>query len=495
MAHSINSQGIAADGKLLLYGYASKALKTLDNWPETETTQPGYEKTLSQWTFDPDGANGFYVPDEAHKGALTITLTPTSNGGVVGESLSLTEQQWNVPVSQTDPGDGKPWLTDVLVSGTKTSGTVVTLSWTYHGPGTDATEVVVTLKVEEIVTRYAQYEIGDVRDICHNRGRYVWVKDGSNTFGVTDLDDESHPDRNRPFYSTESMPDELIGVESWRDLVVCFGTRTIEYFSLTGSSAPTDPIYMSQPSLMVEVGIAGTHCKCAYGDAFAIISHVSCGAPSVYIIDSGSKKPIATAAIEKILSNYPLDELATAVMETVRFEAHELLLIHLPRHVLCFDGAVSADGPQWCVLKSGVESDIYRGVDFLHDGGTITLGDKREPITGRLDFSLASQYGDATELLLYTPLVKADNTTLFDFEIESAAGLAQRAERLFLSATTDGSNYGREQLINSNDTFRYDARVLWRQVGRCRKNIGFRVRLITRTPASLALCQIRGGNG
>ncbi|WP_267958443.1 packaged DNA stabilization protein [Erwinia tracheiphila] len=98
-------------------------------------------------------------------------------------------------------------------------------------------------------------------------------------------------------------------------------------------------------------------------------------------------------------------------------------------------------------------------------------------------------------LVLYTPLAKADNSLLFDFEIESAAGLALEAERCFISVTTDGSNYGREQLITSNSLYRYDQRIIWRRIGRCRKNIGFRLRFVTSTPAALAYCQLRAGYG
>ncbi|END4067073.1 hypothetical protein ABL385_004694, partial [Escherichia coli] len=95
------------------------------------------------------------------------------------------------------------------------------------------------------------------------------------------------------------------------------------------------------------------------------------------------------------------------------------------------------------------------------------------------------------EHLLFTPLFKADNARVFDFEVESSTGVAQYADRLFLSATTDGINYGREQMIEQNEPFVYDKRVLWKKVGRIRKNIGFKLRVITKSPVTLSGCQIR----
>ncbi|EPT0833709.1 TPA: packaged DNA stabilization protein [Yersinia enterocolitica] len=338
---------------------------------------------------------------------------------------------------------------------------------------------------------FAQYDIGYVRDICRLRGRYIWIKDGSGTFGVTDLEDESHPDRFRPFYSAESQPDGIQGCAVWRDFVVMFGTATIEYFSLTGAADSSSAIYVAQPSLMVQKGIAGTYCKTIFGDSFAFISHQTTGAPSIYLVSSGQASPIASASIEKILREYTAEELSAGVMEALRFDAHELLIVHLPRHVLCYDASASQNGPQWCILKTGLSDSVYRGIDFIFEGNQITVGDKTESVTGALKFDISSQYGKQSEHVLFTPMFKADNARVFDFELEAATGVSQFAERLFISATADGSNYGREQMISANSPFKYDKRVLWRRIGRIRKNIGFKVRVITGSPVTLSDCSVR----
>ncbi|WP_260516096.1 packaged DNA stabilization protein gp10, partial [Serratia fonticola] len=148
-------------------------------------------------------------------------------------------------------------------------------------------------------------------------------------------------------------------------------------------------------------------------------------------------------------------------------------------------------GPQWCILKTGLFDDAYRGIDFQFEGNQITVGDKSEAVTGQLKFDASSQYDKQTEHLLFTPMFKADNARVFDFELEAATGVSQFAERLFISATADGSNYGREQMIDANAPFIYDKRVLWRRIGRVRKNIGFKVRVITRSPVTLSGCSIR----
>ncbi len=247
---------------------------------------------------------------------------------------------------------------------------------------------------------FTQYELGSVRDITRLRGRYAWSKDGTDSWFITDLEDESHPDRYSAQYRAESQPDGIIGIGTWRDFIVCFGSSTIEYFSLTGATTVGAALYVAQPSLMVQKGIAGTYCKTPFADSYAFISNPATGAPSVYIIGSGQVSPIASASIEKILRSYTADELADGVMESLRFDAHELLIIHLPRHVLVYDASSSANGPQWCVLKTGLYDDVYRAIDFIYEGNQITCGDKLESMTGELQFDISSQYGLQQEHLL-----------------------------------------------------------------------------------------------
>ena len=338
---------------------------------------------------------------------------------------------------------------------------------------------------------FTQYELGSARDVTRLRGRYAWAKDNSDSWFITDLEDESHPDRYSAEYRAESQPDGIIGIGTWRDFIVCFGSSTIEYFSLTGTTTVGAALYVTQPSLMVQKGIAGTYCKTPFADSYAFISHPATGAPSVYLIGSGQASPIATATIEKIIRSYTAGELAAGVMETLRFDSHELLIIHLPRHVLVYDVSSSQNGPQWCVLKTGLYDDVYRAIDFMYEGNQITCGDKLEAIKGQLQFDISSQYEKQQEHLLFTPLFKADNARVFDLEVESSTGVAQYADRLFLSATTDGINWRREQMIEQNEPFVYDKRVIWKRIGRIRRIIGFKIRVITKSPVTLSGCSIR----
>lgn len=494
MAHSRTSQAVIDAGKVVLHRYDGTN-KAIENWPVKEVTQEAEDRQIRKWTStDPATGNTFTMPVDAAKGAVSITVTPGTTTGAKGDVMTIASTQWGLAQSQA-VSTTKPYITDLLVTGKKTAGEVVTITYKLNIPtavtGTNSTEFEARFLIPEIANEFTQYELGSAGDVVRVRGRYVWSKAGTDSFIISDIEDEAKPDRYSAMYRAESQPDGIIGLGVWNDYVVAFGTTTIEYFTLTGNSTAGAALYAANAAYMVPKGIAGINCKVKYMDAYAIISHPATGAPSVYIVDSGRAQPIATSRIERYLREYTAEELATSVMETVRFDSHELLIVHLPRHTLVYDATASQNGPQWSLLKTGLFDDAYRAIDFMYEGNEITCGDKLEAVTGTLRTNISSQYDKQQEHLLYTPIIKADNALLFDLELEASTGITQIADRMFISAATDGMNFGREQMIPWNAPFRYDSRAIWRRVGRVRKNISFKFRIITKAPVTLSGLSVR----
>lgn len=334
------------------------------------------------------------------------------------------------------------------------------------------------------------YVIGSVSDVVRVRGRYIWSQLGEQRFGVTDLDDETHPDQFRPFYAAESQPDGILALGSWRDYVVCFGASSIEFFGLTGASDPASPIYGSQSSLLINQGIAGRYARCRFADAYAFVSGAANGQPGVYVMGTGEAQKVSTATVDRVLYGFTADQLSGLTMESFRIHNHELLVIHLPGVVLCYDASGSANGPQWCYLTTGLDGYGHRGIDYIWTGSAITVADKQENILGELDSAIASQYDTPSEHYLASPLLKLDNKRLFDLEIESAGG-GDSVDNIFISSTSDGLVWGQERRVPFNAPYNYNRRVIWQRLGRVAKNIGFRFRLISSSPVTVSDLRVR----
>lgn len=339
-----------------------------------------------------------------------------------------------------------------------------------------------------------QYQWGDINDVCHLRQRYIFSVKDSDTFWISDLEDESHPDKTAPAYRAESMPDGIVAIRAWRDYVLCFGTASIEFFGLTGDD---QNVYASQPSYTVEAGTLGRETVTQYLNSFAFITSPFVGEYTIAMMNPGGGdwSDLASIQIKKILSAYSVAQLQAARLEAVSFESHKLLIVHLPDQTLVYDHPVSqAQGvPVWSIIKTGVQGAAgpHRAIDYCNEGQRVTVGDKRLAILGEFDMTTCAQYGDDQEIVLYTPLMPFENAILSDFEIDASVGGDSVTSRMWLSATEDGSAFGQEILIDYNTPQQWLKRVILKKLGRCRTALAFKIRTVGATPATLSRARVR----
>lgn len=336
------------------------------------------------------------------------------------------------------------------------------------------------------------YSWGKINDVCHLRQRFIFSTKGTDTFWISDLTDETKPDKTAPAYRAESMPDGIVAIRAWRDYVICFGSASIEFFGLTGDD---QNVYANQPSYTVQAGTIGRETVCAYMDTFAFITSPASGEFTISMMQPGAAPvEIASAEIKKILRDYTADELQDARLESLSFETHKLLIVHLPDITLAYDHPVSQSQgiPVWSYLKTGTKGiQQWRAIDVMNEGNRITVGDKTGKWLGVLDNTTSAQYGEDQEIVLYTPLLWAENAILADFRMDASHGGNSVAQQIWISATEDGINYGQEKLIPFNKPLNWLQNIILRVVGRVRSSIGFKIRTVGATPATLSRARVR----
>ena len=335
------------------------------------------------------------------------------------------------------------------------------------------------------------FDIGEVLDAVYENGRYHWIKRGSGEFGVTDLLNEQRPDYLAPFYSAESGFDENIGIAKWKKQIVVFGRFTTEFFRATGV---TEPIYSPDRSLTVQAGIVGVGAKAEYYDNFAIVGGPENEPASVYLIGQGQYTELATRRVQKLIRSYTDAELALTYIEPIKFDNHDIIIIHLLRDTLVYDHAASdQQSRRWTILKSDIAgTQTYRGIYHIARNNRYTVGDRRDGSICNLTFDDASQIGQAVEYECFTPLLQMfRNQALFDFQVDSIPGYNEELYRLAFSVTFDGKSYGQEKWIDFSKPNKRRDRILSRRLGYIRDNVGFKLRWITTTPSTVSHLRVR----
>lgn len=348
----------------------------------------------------------------------------------------------------------------------------------------DASRLVWVQKVDDTVIPQPQYDWGGVGDVCRLRGRYIWTQKGTDTFWLSSLEDESKPDKTAPAYRAENMPDGILAVREWRDFLVCFGSSTIEFFRLTGDA---NNLMQFQPGYMVPVGIAGQFAVTQFMESFAYITSAARGQVRIEAMGQGTSTILSDHHVNRTLAEYTSTELEAAVLEQLQYDAHMLLICHLPRETLVYN----AVGQYWAVIKTGLYSEPHRAIDYCNVGNQITCGDKLTGYVGKLSDEVSSQYGELQEIIMDTPFINAPNANVFDLEITSGSGLASVATRMLLSATEDGINYGEERPLIIDGPQRWLNRSIKRCIGRIRSKISFRLRIVGATPVTLTNLRAR----
>ena len=334
------------------------------------------------------------------------------------------------------------------------------------------------------------FDIGEVIDAVYENGRYHWIKRGSGEWGVTDLINEQRPDYLAPFYSAESGFDENVGIAKWKKLIVVFGRFTTEFFSATGA---TEPIYRPERSLTVQAGIVGVGAKCDFFDNFAIVGGPINEPVSVYLIAQGQYTELATRRVQKLLRSYTDAELAQTYIEPIKFDGHDMIIIHLMRDTLVYDHAASdQQNRRWTILKSDISGTRpYRGIYHIARNNTFTSGDKRDGSVSNLRFDSAAHIGEAVEYECFSPMLQLRNLSLFDLQVDNIPGFNEELYRLAFSVTYDGKSYGQEKWVNFSNPSNRRERILARQLGYTRNNVGFKLRWITTAPSTISHLRVR----
>lgn len=324
---------------------------------------------------------------------------------------------------------------------------------------------------------------------------YYFLTDGEFLFH-TDLDDETAIDPLK-FATAEFSPDPTLGVGKTQDnKAIAFGRYSIEYFANTAND---NFAFTRLNSRALKIGIVSTHAKCEVAGNWYITGGRKKESLGVHVFSVGTTAKISTREVDKILGKYSESDLSNMRMETREEDDVTLIYIHLPDECLCFNqtiaGAVGRE-MAWSILTTGSDADVWRGINGINDpriSGWI-FGDKTEGVLGRLNDTGFAQFGEASELILFTPFLNLETMTLDEIEIETIPGLNVIDDAtLAFSMTKDGLTWSTEYWSMIGEPLDYNKRYIIRRLGNINQWVGLKFRAVTTSRMSFAMLAITYG--
>lgn len=324
---------------------------------------------------------------------------------------------------------------------------------------------------------------------------YYFLTDGEYIYH-TDISNEASIDPLK-FATAEFMPDKSLGVAKTSDnKVMVFGRYSTELFI---NAATPNFAFQRVESRALKIGIVGTHAKTEAEDSFYILGGRKGENISVHRLGVGSSEKIATREVDKVIGQYSETDLAQSKLETFSEDGNSFVLVHLPGECLKFNLTIAKVGgieAAWSILRTGTGTDAWRGINGVFDPriGHWTFGDKIGNQIGKLDSTVATQYGEIAEWELHTPFFMLDGMSINELNLETIPGhTATRDAKVFISATRDGlthSNEWAEMYGLPND---YGKRFVVRRLGYVSDWVGLKLRGATRSRMAFARCMVDYG--
>ena len=317
-------------------------------------------------------------------------------------------------------------------------------------------------------------DVGSPIDVTWIDGYFCYT-DGDNIYHSS-ITDETEIDP-LDFATSEFSPDPTIGVgKSVDNFWVVFDRYTTEFFR----NVATENFAFSRVSgRALNVGIVGTNAKTQVDDAFFAIGNRRNEAISIYALTAGRSQNLATREIEIVLGQYNESDLSSAIVESIKEDGYQFVLFHLPNETLKYNVTIGGE-LGWSILKSDIRGEsTYRAVHAVFDNnaGAWLFGDKISSNIGLLDNTVATQYEDLIEWLLYTPFYKLDSVSIDRLELETISGFTLSSDvRVFCSITNNAVDYTREFMISYGDYADYNKRFIKHRLGYVRNYVSFKLR-------------------
>jgi hypothetical protein len=306
---------------------------------------------------------------------------------------------------------------------------------------------------------------------------YYFLTDGESIYHTSLLDEEIVEFSES---TAQLSPDPILGLGLTQDnKVIVFGRYTIEYFQNVGSSGFA---FQRLPNRAVKSGIVATHAKVEIMGSWFYVGGRKEEGLGVHALSGVSPQRVSTREIEKILGTYSETDLINMNIEGREEDSIHYLIIHLPDQTLQLNVSLSqkvgVDGA-WSILKSGVDSDIWRANFGLFDStyGGWVYGDDIDGRVGLLDSTVATQYNEIAEWYLYTPFIYLESASIDSLEVEIIPGHTVTDDAtVFVSITQDGVTEGSEYINEYGMQFDYSNRFISRRHGYVRDWFSIRLR-------------------
>lgn len=273
------------------------------------------------------------------------------------------------------------------------------------------------------------------------------------------------------FGSAESDPDEIVGMEVFRNQIYVMGSETIEVFQNAGLGG----FPFQRQGFAIQKGLSAQFAVTVASDTLMWLGAGKNESPSIWQLSGNDAQKISTIAIDNYLSSLSDTAISNCFAWNYSESGHFFVGFSFPNRTFVYDQSTQRwhERESRIVNNRGIDEDVrWRHNCFVKAYGRILVGDSQDGRIGEISDSIYIEYDRPIISKVSTaPLYDLGNpmsVTRCELVVESGVGdydLTPNPE-VRMSASRDGRVFNDPQSRSMGAKGEYNHRCVWRRLGR-----------------------------
>ena len=280
------------------------------------------------------------------------------------------------------------------------------------------------------------------------------------------------------FSGAEADPDDIVGLNVFRNQLYALGSETIEVFENAGLGGFP---FQRVRGFVVPKGLSSKYAVVNTSDAMMWLGAGEREAPAIWLLSGSSPQKVSTTAIDSEISKFTAEEIQSCFAWSYAEAGAYFVGFTFPNATFVYDIITQ----RWHERESQVinnagltESARWRCNSVVQAYGRIIGADSQDGRLGELSTKFYTEY-EQPLLSFFTTLPlrnegKAVSITSCELVLESGVGSLTEAARVRMQTSQDGRVFKDSLTRKFGKTGEYDARAIWNKMGRFAKTAVFK---------------------
>ena len=269
------------------------------------------------------------------------------------------------------------------------------------------------------------------------------------------------------FYTAESDPDDIVGLEVYKNKLYVLGSEvTEEFYNNAG--------VFQRTGFFIDKGLYARFSTISTSDSFMWIGGGTNESPAIWTLNGNTPVKISNTAIEAALQKFSFEQIQQAFSYSYAQSGAYFVGFSLPTKTFEYNtvtGRWNERKSQIVNTKGVTETIRWRVNSLVTAYNRVLVGDSQDGRIGSVEIDTYTEYGSEIIRVFSTQPISSDSKVMIISQLEATleAGVGNEdAEdpQIRMQISKDGKTFNDELSRSIGEVGQYQRRAIWRNLGR-----------------------------